>query len=141
MKKGDTIQGRTLHKGGHYLRKYGIYFLIFQSIRRAVEKRNEMRILQLTHAKKGLVPPQQDQNISGRSDSSFLLCKGSYNEQYCTLEQIGKGAFGCVKTAFRRSDRRMVSTLHLKAELLQECIFFPHPFICTSRFSNERVRN
>ena len=81
--------------------------IYFQSIRRAVEKRNEMRILQLTHAKKGLVP-QQDQSISGRSDSSFLLCKGSYNEQYCTLEQIGKGAFGCVKTAFRRSDRRMV---------------------------------
>ena len=24
MKKGDTIQGRTLYKGGHYLRKYGI---------------------------------------------------------------------------------------------------------------------
>ena len=88
-----------------YLSNESIYF---QSIRRAVEKRNEMRILQLTHAKKGLVP-QQDQNISVRSDSSFLLCKGSYNEQYCTLEQIGKGAFGCVKTAFRRSDRRMVS--------------------------------
>ena len=39
--------------------------IYFQSIRRAVEKRNEMRILQLTHAKKGLVP-QQDQNISGK---------------------------------------------------------------------------
>ena len=24
MKKGDTIQGRTLYKGEHYLRKYGI---------------------------------------------------------------------------------------------------------------------
>ena len=23
MKKGDTIQGRSLYKGGHYLRKYG----------------------------------------------------------------------------------------------------------------------
>ena len=22
-KRGDTIQGRTLYKGGHYLRKYG----------------------------------------------------------------------------------------------------------------------
>ena len=27
FKKGDTIQGGTLFKGGHYLRKYGIYFL------------------------------------------------------------------------------------------------------------------
>ena len=29
VKKGDTIQGRTLYKGGHYLRKYGIYLCIF----------------------------------------------------------------------------------------------------------------
>ena len=27
MKRGDTIQGRTLYKGGHYLRKYGIYIM------------------------------------------------------------------------------------------------------------------
>ena len=26
FKKGDTIQGGTLFKGGHYLRKYGTYF-------------------------------------------------------------------------------------------------------------------
>ena len=25
FKKGDTIQGGTLLKGGHYLRKYGIW--------------------------------------------------------------------------------------------------------------------
>ena len=25
FKKGDTIQGGTLFKGGQYLRKYGIY--------------------------------------------------------------------------------------------------------------------
>ena len=28
-----------------------------------------------------------------------------------------------------------------KAELLQESIFFPHPFICQRRFSNEKVGN
>ena len=28
FKKGDIIQGGTLFKGGHYLRKYGIYRLI-----------------------------------------------------------------------------------------------------------------
>jgi len=82
-----------------------------ESIRRAVEKRNEMRILQLNHAKNGGLASQEG---SGRSDSSFLLCKGSYNEKYCTLQQIGKGAFGCVKTAFRRSDRRMVVTKFIK---------------------------
>ena len=26
-KRGDTIQGRTLYKGGHYLRKYGMYIV------------------------------------------------------------------------------------------------------------------
>ena len=26
-KRGDTIQGRTLYKGGHYLRKYGSFFI------------------------------------------------------------------------------------------------------------------
>ena len=28
-----------------------------------------------------------------------------------------------------------------KAELLQEGIFFPHPFICQRRFSDEKVEN
>ena len=28
-----------------------------------------------------------------------------------------------------------------KAELLQEGIFFPHPFTCQRRFSNENVGN
>ena len=28
-----------------------------------------------------------------------------------------------------------------KAELLQEGIFFPHPFMCQRRFSNEKVGN
>ena len=32
MKKGDTIQGRTLYKGGHYLRKYGRYYFGFYTI-------------------------------------------------------------------------------------------------------------
>ena len=31
--------------------------------------------------------------------------------------------------------------LTIKAELLQEGIFFPHPFICQRRFTNEKVGN
>jgi len=69
-----------------------------------------MRIVQLNPVKKGCQNPE----VSIRCDSSFLLCKGSYNEKYCTLEQIGKGAFGCVKTAFRRSDRKLVVTKFIK---------------------------
>ena len=29
FKKGDTIQGGTLFKGGHYLRKYDIFYIHF----------------------------------------------------------------------------------------------------------------
>ena len=32
LKKGDTIQGGTLFKGGHYLRKYGNYSANFVGI-------------------------------------------------------------------------------------------------------------
>ena len=28
FKQGDTIQGRILFKGGHYLRKYGMYVVL-----------------------------------------------------------------------------------------------------------------
>jgi hypothetical protein len=45
-------------------------------------------------------------NVSSVFETSLIT--GTYGEMYCTLEQIGKGAFGCVKTAFRRSDRQMV---------------------------------
>jgi hypothetical protein len=37
-----------------------------------------------------------------------------------------------------------MSRLHnddAKAELLQEGIFFPHPFICQRRFNNEKFGN
>ena len=32
FKKGDTIQGGTLFKGGHYLRKYGIYITVWDRV-------------------------------------------------------------------------------------------------------------
>ncbi len=85
---------------------------VFQSIRKAVDKRNEMRIQQLNHVKN----VKNDVSIASetRADSSFAMCQGSYNEKFCTLEQIGTGAFGYVKTAFRRSDRRMVVTKFIK---------------------------
>ena len=31
--KGDTIQGGSLFKGGHYLRKYGAYILLYPKSR------------------------------------------------------------------------------------------------------------
>ena len=52
------------------------------------------------HSKEDLAP----KNV----DTSLCLYQGTYNDKYCTLEQIGSGAFGCVKSAFRRSDKKMV---------------------------------
>ena len=34
MKKGDIIQGRTLYKGGHYLRKYGTFSELISNVRK-----------------------------------------------------------------------------------------------------------
>ena len=114
-----------------------IFLHNFQSIRRAVEKRNEMRILQLNHAKNGGLALQEEVS-SGRSDSSFLLCKGSYNEKYCTLQQIGKGAFGCVKTAFRRSDRRMVRSKLEAIHDISHC--FRSPIQLSKRKNNYKMK-
>ena len=36
FKKRDTIQGGTLFKGEHYLRKYGMYILWYKEIRGAM---------------------------------------------------------------------------------------------------------
>ena len=50
-----------------------------------------------------------ENNSTTNVDKSFALHQGTYNDKYCPLEQIGVGAFGCVKTAFRRSDKKMVN--------------------------------
>lgn len=56
-------------------------------------------------------------NQSSRPNSVSLLSQyedeqvcGEYNKFYTTLKQIGKGAFGFVKLAFRRSDQLLVVT-------------------------------
>ncbi|XP_076325891.1 PAS domain-containing serine/threonine-protein kinase-like isoform X2 [Tachypleus tridentatus] len=47
---------------------------------------------------------------------------GSYSEKYTTLEQIGKGAFGCVKIAYRNTDRLLVVTKFIrKSKIYDEC--------------------
>ena len=49
-------------------------------------------------------------------DTSNIHCQmeGSYEQAYHTLEQIGKGAFGCVKEAIRIIDHKMVVTKFIK---------------------------
>ncbi|CAH0724620.1 unnamed protein product, partial [Brenthis ino] len=53
-----------------------------------------------------------NKSASSRPQSMSLLSQcgeeqitGEYNKHYVTLKQIGKGAYGCVKMAYRRSDR------------------------------------
>ncbi|XP_022242516.1 PAS domain-containing serine/threonine-protein kinase-like [Limulus polyphemus] len=51
--------------------------------------------------------------------------KGSYADHYTTLQQIGKGAFGCVKMAFRNTDGVIVVTKFIrKAKVYEECWVF-----------------
>ncbi|CAH2050069.1 unnamed protein product, partial [Iphiclides podalirius] len=53
-----------------------------------------------------------NKSVSSRPQSMSLMSQcgeeqiaGEYSKQYVTLKQIGKGAYGCVKMAYRRSDR------------------------------------
>ncbi|CAH2102855.1 unnamed protein product [Euphydryas editha] len=55
---------------------------------------------------------QGNKSASSRPRSMSLVSQsgeeqiaGEYNKNYATLKQIGKGAYGCVKMAYRRADR------------------------------------
>ena len=82
------------------------FFTLLQSIRKAAKKRMDLRFDELCNNSK-LVSP------SKKIDTSFALYQGTYNDNYCTLEQIGSGAFGCVKNGFRRSDKKMVNYISI----------------------------
>lgn len=45
------------------------------------------------------------QSMSLMSQCGDEQIAGDFNKHYVTLKQIGKGAYGCVKMAYRRSDR------------------------------------
>ncbi|KAL1431290.1 hypothetical protein MTO96_014312 [Rhipicephalus appendiculatus] len=45
---------------------------------------------------------------------------GLYAEHYTTLQQIGKGAYGCVKMAYRNSDRLLVITKFIRKSKVYE---------------------
>ncbi|RVE43908.1 hypothetical protein evm_011419 [Chilo suppressalis] len=58
--------------------------------------------LPLGNNKSGSSRPQ---SISLASQCGDEQTAGDYSKHYVTLKQIGKGAYGCVKMAYRRSDR------------------------------------
>ncbi|KAL0269942.1 UNVERIFIED_CONTAM: hypothetical protein PYX00_007515 [Menopon gallinae] len=53
-------------------------------------------------------------SVSLLSHNDEALTGGEYSEHYTNIEQIGKGAFGYVKTAFRHSDGLIVVTKFIK---------------------------
>ncbi|KPJ05646.1 PAS domain-containing serine/threonine-protein kinase [Papilio xuthus] len=54
---------------------------------------------------RGLVVSSRPQSMSLMSQCGEEQLAGEYSKHYVTLKQIGKGAYGCVKMAYRRSDR------------------------------------
>lgn len=69
-------------------------------------------------------------DTSSRPNSVSLLSQcedeqvsGEYNKYYTTLKQIGKGAFGYVKMAFRHTDRLLVVTKFILKEKVNEKCF------------------
>ncbi|XP_067135737.1 PAS domain-containing serine/threonine-protein kinase-like isoform X1 [Centruroides vittatus] len=65
----------------------------------------------------------QPQSVTEPLDTEYV--SGEYVEKYVTLQQIGKGAFGCVKMAYRNSDHLLVITKFIcKAKVYEDCWVF-----------------
>ncbi|KAH7967933.1 hypothetical protein HPB52_004172 [Rhipicephalus sanguineus] len=80
-------------------------------------------------------PPHSDTEASREDTSDHTERKGTalhdetaeseytsglYAEHYTTLQQIGKGAYGCVKMAYRNSDRLLVITKFIRKSKVYE---------------------
>lgn len=58
----------------------------------------------------------RDESVENESEYT----SGLYAEHYTTLQQIGKGAYGCVKMAYRNSDRLLVITKFIRKSKVYE---------------------
>ncbi|KAK8767546.1 hypothetical protein V5799_005675 [Amblyomma americanum] len=65
---------------------------------------------------KGASPSVHDESAENESEYT----SGVYSEHYTTLQQIGKGAYGCVKMAYRNSDRLLVITKFIRKSKVYE---------------------
>ncbi|XP_077560384.1 PAS domain containing serine/threonine kinase isoform X2 [Haemaphysalis longicornis] len=66
----------------------------------------------------GGVPPPPVHDTSVASESEYT--SGLYSSHYTTLQQIGKGAYGCVKMAYRNSDCLLVITKFIRKSKVYE---------------------
>ncbi|CAH0592247.1 unnamed protein product [Chrysodeixis includens] len=69
-----------------------------------------------THTAGNKSNSSRPQSMSLMSQCSDEQVAGEYNKHYVTLKQIGKGAYGCVKMAYRRSDRLLTVTKFILKE-------------------------
>lgn len=66
----------------------------------------------------GGLPPPPAHDASVASESEYT--SGLYSSHYTTLQQIGKGAYGCVKMAYRNSDCLLVITKFIRKSKVYE---------------------
>ncbi|KAK8751737.1 hypothetical protein OTU49_010021, partial [Cherax quadricarinatus] len=64
----------------------------------------------LNHSRRG----NRDTSSSCVDEREEQLIAGNFSDQYTVLQQIGKGAFGCVKMSVRNSDGLLVVTKFIK---------------------------
>ncbi|XP_067138558.1 PAS domain-containing serine/threonine-protein kinase-like [Centruroides vittatus] len=61
-------------------------------------------------------------DYTGSEVNDSVYTSGAYFQDYTILQQIGKGAFGCVKMAYRNSDKLLVVTKFIrKSTVYPEC--------------------
>ncbi|KAG1680894.1 PAS domain-containing serine/threonine-protein kinase [Nymphon striatum] len=77
---------------------------------------------------RGAVKPENDQldgscmSLNKSIEADSVYAAGVYGYNYTILKQIGKGAFGCVKMAFRNSDNLLVITKFIrKSKVYKDC--------------------
>lgn len=64
------------------------------------------------------IAPSRPDSVSLLSQCEDDQISGDYSKHYTTLKQIGKGAYGYVKMAFRQTDRMLVITKFILKEKL-----------------------
>ncbi|KAG7310767.1 hypothetical protein JYU34_003578 [Plutella xylostella] len=110
-----TYRSVVKHNDGHYM--HVVYTVSSMQVSAARRVRCVWLGVELEHGLACSLTSTGDNSAANKTTSSrpqsmSLMSQcgeeqvaGDYNKHYVTLKQIGKGAYGCVKMAYRRSDR------------------------------------
>ncbi|XP_030386283.1 PAS domain-containing serine/threonine-protein kinase [Scaptodrosophila lebanonensis] len=94
--------------------KYANLTLTFNSMTSTVEPQSLGQVIKTTAAQNSSRP----NSLSLVSKYEDEIFSGEYSKHYTSIKQIGKGAYGYVKLAFRNSDRLLVITKFILKEKL-----------------------